>query len=160
MHNNIPTQFTFISHFKKEKIINLNENVGIIFRNYENLICKKDIIELKKFCQKNKRKLFLANDLKTAVNLNLDGVYIPSFNKKLEFKKYNIKKNFIIMGSAHNQKEMFIKEKQGVQLIFLSPIFQTKKNKKKLGIIKFNILSKLTNKKIIALGGLNNINKK
>ncbi len=62
------------------------------------------------------------------------------------------------MGSAHNLLEANIKKKQGVSLIFLSPLFQTKNYKKKLGIIKFNILSKLIDKKIIALGGINNSN--
>ena len=40
----------------------------------------------------------------------------------------------------------------------LSPLFQTTKNKKKLGIIKFNNLSRLTNKPLIALGGINENN--
>ena len=62
------------------------------------------------------------------------------------------------MGSAHNLLEANIKKKQGVSLIFLSPLFQTKNYKKNLGIIRFNILSKLINKKIIALGGINNSN--
>ena len=54
-----------------------------------------------------------------------------------------------------------VKEKQGVQLIFLSPFLKTKKNKNFLGVIKFNLLTHLTKKKIIALGGINkdNINK-
>ena len=62
------------------------------------------------------------------------------------------------MGSAHNFREINIKNKQNVDLIFISPLFKTKKYKKILGIIKFNILSKLTNKKIIALGGINTRN--
>ena len=62
------------------------------------------------------------------------------------------------MGSAHNFREINIKNKQNVDLIFISPLFKTKKYKKILGIIKFNILLKLTNKKIIALGGINTRN--
>ena len=62
------------------------------------------------------------------------------------------------MGSAHNLPEIKIKEKQGVEVIFLSPLFMTKNYKKKLGIIKFNILTRLTKKKIIALGGINKNN--
>ena len=55
--------------------------------------------------------------------------------------------------------EIRTKEKQNVQKIFLSPIFQTNKSKRKLGIIKFNNLSKYTNIPLIALGGIkpNNI---
>ena len=51
-----------------------------------------------------------------------------------------------------------IKEKQGVRCIFLSPIFKNTKNVNYLGIYRFNYLSKLTDRKIIALGGINEIN--
>ena len=73
----------------------------------------------------------------------------------MKFQNFN---NFIIIGSAHSLKEIRIKEKQNVDQIFLSPLFGTNKSKKKLGIIKFNNLSKLTNKPLIALGGINKIN--
>ena len=90
-----------------------------------------------------------------------DGLYLPSFNKKLiKFNKY-LPKNKILCGSAHNLREIRIKEMQGVQNIFLSPIFQTTKNKSHLGVCRFNTLSNMTKKKITALGGIatNNIKK-
>ena len=64
-----------------------------------------------------------------------------------------------MIGSAHNIKEIKIKENQKVKTLFLSSLF--KKNKNYLGIRKFNILSKLTKKRVIALGGIstNNIRK-
>ena len=161
MHNKRHNIFTFISEFKKEKILKLNKNIGIIFRNHDRSIDKEELVDLKNFCKIQGRKLYLANNFKLAVNLNLDGVYLSSFNKGLGYKKYNIKKKFLILGSAHNFKEINIKNKQGVEIIFLSPLFETKNYKKKLGIIKFNILSRFTKNKIIALGGINekNINK-
>jgi thiamine-phosphate pyrophosphorylase len=58
---------------------------------------------------------------------------------------YSYKKNFEIIGSAHNLKEIRIKENQSVEKIFLSSVF--KKNKNFLGINKFKILTKLTTKK-------------
>jgi len=73
-------------------------------------------------------------------------------------KKNNFSNNFILAGSAHNTKEIKIKEKQNVDLIFLSPIFKTKKKNDYLGIMKFNNLSNFSKKPIIALGGLNNKN--
>ena len=63
-----------------------------------------------------------------------------------------------MIGSAHNFKEIRIKEKQGVELIFISPIFKTKKQDNFLDVIKFNNLSNFSKKPIIALGGLNNKN--
>ena len=63
----------------------------------------------------------------------------------------NIKKKFKIIGSAHNVKEIKIKEKQNCEEIFLSPIFKTEKHKNYLDTIKFNNLAIETKKKIIAL---------
>ena len=47
---------------------------------------------------------------------------------------------------------MRVKETQKASLIFLSSVF--KKNKNYLGLYKFINLTKLTNTKIIALGGI------
>ena len=112
MHKKVPNIFTFISDFKKEKILNLNKNIGIIFRNYREENNKYKILEIKQFCKSNNRRFYLANNIKLAMNLNLDGAYIPSFIKNLGIKNYNLKKNFLIMGSAHNIYEIKQKEKQ------------------------------------------------
>ena len=93
-----------------------------------------------------------------AIKLDLDGIYIPSFNKNTKHLAFSYKKNFDIVGSAHNLKEIKIKEKQKVSKIFLSSLF--KKNKNFLGINKFRLLSKLTNKKIVGLGGVSKENVK
>ena len=70
-----------------------------------------------------------------------------------------MKKKFRIIGSAHNIKEIKIKETQLVNKIFLSSLF--KKNKNYLGINKFKLIANLTKKKVVALGGVSkkNINK-
>ena len=158
MHKIIPNIFTFISSFKKEDILNLNKNIGIIFRNYEDKVNIKEILKLRHFCRSNNRKLYIANNIKLAINLSLDGVYIPAFSKNIIVNKFDTKKNFLTLGSAHNIREIKEKEKQGVEVIFLSPLFKTKDYKNKLGVIKFNILSRLTKKKVIALGGINKKN--
>ena len=62
------------------------------------------------------------------------------------------------MGSAHNLKEIKIKELQKVQSIFISSLF--KKNKNYLGLNKFKIITKYTKKNIVALGGLSKKNLK
>ncbi len=134
--------------------MNLDKNIGIIFRNYTNDVYKNKILKIKKFCKSNDRKFYLANNIKMAVNLNLDGVYIPAFNKNLCTRKYNFRKNFLILGSAHNILEIREKEKQGVKILFLSPLFKTKTYKRSLGLIRFNILSRLSKVKVIALGGI------
>ena len=133
-------------------------NTGIIYRNYDSKNNLSTIIKLKQYCKKKSFKFFLSNDVRLAVQLNLDGAYIPSFNNRTNHLSFSYKKKFLIIGSAHNNKEINIKEKQGVNIIFLSSIF--KKNKNYLGINRFKLLSKLTNKKIIALGGISNFNLK
>ncbi len=50
--------------------------------------------------------------------MDLDGVYIPSFNNDLKHLNYPKKKNFLVLGSAHNIKEIRIKEMQKVDSIF------------------------------------------
>ena len=116
------------------------------------------ILKIRNYCKRKKIKFYISNNIKLAISLNLDGVYLPSFNQNFNHLGYSFKKNFVIVGSAHNNKEIKIKEKQGVSAIFLSSLF--KKNKNYLGINKFKLLSKLTNKKIVALGGISIKNKK
>jgi thiamine-phosphate pyrophosphorylase len=91
-----------------------------------------------------------------AVKLKIDGAYIPAFNKSMKHLSYSLKKDFVIIGSAHNLKEIKEKEKQKVKKIFLSSLF--KKNKNYLGINKFKLLSNLSTKKVVALGGVSKKN--
>jgi thiamine-phosphate pyrophosphorylase len=158
MHKGLPSKYYFINEFNTKNINKLDKNTGIIFRNYNSKNNLKSIINLKNFCKKNGYKFFLSNNIKLALKLKLDGAYIPSFNKDTKHLSYSFTKNFIILGSAHNNKEIKIKQKQSVKIIFLSSLF--KKNKNYLGINKFKLLSKLTYLKVIALGGVSNINLK
>jgi|TARA_B100000767_G_C19755569_1_gene532806 thiamine-phosphate pyrophosphorylase len=158
MHKKLPNMFYFIDTFEKNYIRKLNHNVSIIFRNYHIKYNEKFIVDIKQFCKTQNRKFFLSNNLKLALKLNLDGVYLPSFNKCLNTRMFGVKKNFMIIGSAHNIKEIRIKEQQKVKLIFISPLFAVKKNKQFLNPIKFNLLASKTSKKVIALGGINRLN--
>lgn len=138
-------------------INNLPKNINIIYRNYDKEYSIDEIVKIKKICRLKKRKFFLANNLKLAIKLNLDGAYIPSFNKSLIPTRFN-KKKFSIIGSAHNLREISQKRKQKVDLLFISPLFKIKKKSYFLGPVKFNILTKYFNKQTIALGGINKEN--
>ena len=83
-----------------------------------------------------------------------DGIYIPAFNKSKKFLNLE-KKNIIIIGSAHNQKEIQEKILQKCKAVFLSPAFYVEKSEKYLGIYKFNSLSRTRKISILALGGIN-----
>ena len=63
------------------------------------------------------------------------------------------------MGSAHNIKEIKIKELQGVNKIFLSPLFKDKRNQK-LNLYRYLKLRNITLMKDVALGGINKKNLK
>jgi thiamine-phosphate pyrophosphorylase len=161
MHNNLPNFFYFIDTFDKEHIRKLNKKVAIIYRNYSIKYDRKLITNIKNFCQKEKRKFFLANNVNLSLKLNLDGIYLPSFYKKLNLKNLNTKRNFLIIGSAHSIKEIKIKENQGCKVIFLSPLFKVKKKINFLDISKYKLLASKTAIKTIPLGGISekNINK-
>ena len=104
MHNDLPKIYCFIDEYNKEYIKKLSKNIAIIYRNYNKKINISLVKDIKQFCKINRRKFFLANNIKIAIKLNLDGVYIPSFNNKNEINYYNKKRNFIVLGSAHNLK--------------------------------------------------------
>ena len=133
-------------------------NTAFIYRNYNSKNSLSTIIKIRNYCKKKKNKFFLSNNISLAIKLNLDGAYIPSFNKDKKHLSFSYKKNFLIIGSAHNNKEIKIKESQRVKVLFLSSLF--KKNKNYLGFNKFKLLSQLSNKKIIALGGISSKNLK
>jgi thiamine-phosphate pyrophosphorylase len=159
MHYQLPSRYYFINTFDTNLINKQDQGTAIIYRNYKNLKIEKELIlKIKNICKKKKIKFFIANNIKLAVNLNLDGAYIPSFNKNFSHLSYDFKKNFLLIGSAHNLKEIRIKELQKVQAIFISSLF--KRNKNYLGVNRFKLISNLTKKIIVALGGISKENLK
>ena len=156
MHTEFPSKYYFINEFNTKNIDKLDKYTGIIFRNYNSKNNLKSIISLKNFCKENGYKFFLSNNIKLALKLKLDGAYIPSFNKDIKHLSYSLPKKFVILGSAHNNKEIKIKQNQSVKIIFLSSLF--KKNKNYLGINRFKLLSKLSKCKVVALGGISGQN--
>mgnify|MGYP001492976250 FL=1 len=153
MHNLFKTKYYFISKFDSNNIKKQDNKTIIIYRNYSIIPVDENlIIKIRNFCRKNRKKFYLSNNIKLAIKLNLDGAYIPSFNKYFVHLNYSFKKNFELIGSAHNIKEIRTKETQKIKKIVISSIF--KKNKNYLGINRFKNISKHTDKKIIALGGI------
>ena len=150
-------KYYFINKFDTNIIDKQDKQTTIIYRNYNSKIIDQDLIlKIKKYCRKNKVQFYLSNHIKLAIKLDLDGAYIPSFNKSTKHLAFSLKKKFNIIGSAHSIKQIRIKETQNVNSIFISSIF--KKNKNYLGINKFKLISKLTKKKVVALGGISKEN--
>ena len=151
-------KYYFINKLDTNNIDKQDRQTTIIYRNYSTKADQTLILKIKRYCKKKLIKFYLSNNIKLAIKLDLDGAYIPAFNKNFNHLAYSYKKNFKIVGSAHNLKEIRIKEIQNVRKIFLSSLF--KKNKNFLGINKFKLLSKLTNQKIVILGGISNKNRR
>ena len=149
-------KYYFINKFDPNHIKKLDKDISIIYRNYNSPINTNLLIKIRDFCKKNRRKFYLSNNVKLALKLNLNGVYLPSFYTDKKHLNYKIKNNFLFIGSAHNLKEIRIKETQKVSQIFVSSLFKLEKNY--LGFYKFVNLSKLSKSKIIALGGINKKN--
>jgi len=156
MHNKILNKYYFINKFDQSHIDKQDKETTIIYRNYNQKIDEKLILRLKNYCKKKGNKFLLSNNIALAIKLDLDGAYIPSFNKDKKHLSYSLKKNFIIMGSAHNIYEIRTKELQMINTIFLSSIFKINKNF--LGLYRFKLLTLLSKKSFVALGGVSNKN--
>ena len=147
------SKYYFINKFDTNNIDKIDNQTIIIYRNYSSKAYDTDLIlKIKKYCKKKSIKFYLSNNVRLAIKLDLDGAYIPSFNQSFNHLSYAYNKKFDIIGSAHNLKEIRTKEIQKVNKIFLSSLF--KNNKNFLGLNRFKILSNLTKKKIVVLGGI------
>ena len=148
--------FFIIESIKDIKLKNI-KNFGkfsVIYRcNIE-----EDINKVKEFrldCKKKKIPFFVANNTNLLNNIKADGLYISAYNNKLNL--IHFKKNYEIIGGAHNIKEINTKKLQGCTYILLSRLFKTSyKNKKGfLEVVKFNLFTKLTGTSLTPLGGIN-----
>tara|TARA_B100001123_G_C15323672_1_gene1028780 strand:- start:1533 stop:2102 length:570 start_codon:yes stop_codon:yes gene_type:complete len=161
MHNyKLPKYFLFVDRYE-EKILGKDiTNLGIIYRNYHKKQNKNDIYKLRSYCTKKQIKFYISNNLKLAIKLKCDGIYIPAFNKNFILNKTSMNKQFLVIGSAHNHVEIKKKIDQGCEAIFLSPLFKVEKKNQYLGICKFKLLMLGYKKKFIALGGIRKANVK
>ena len=160
MHKYLPNFFIFLDQYNSEIFKNKNINIGIIYRNYKDRNRENQLTKIAKACKKSRYQLFVSNDVKLVNKVKADVFYVQSLNKTKNFSNLE-KKNIIILGSAHNQKEIHRKISQNCRAIFLSPLFYVKKSKSFLGLHKFNYLSYVNKISILALGGIteNNIRK-
>ena len=99
-----------IIRLKRKKLI---LNIIISIKNSDKII---------KFAKANQIHFFVIDDVKYAIKNNASGVFLTSKNKCL---RSNIKEatKLMVLGSAHNQLEYYIKKNQNCTTIMLSPIF-------------------------------------
>ena len=111
-------------------LIKIRNKFNIIYRNYSSKEKIEDLLSFRKNCKKKGIKFYISNDTYLLLKLRADCLYISSHNKNLLLKSY-FKKGFNIIGSAHNQKEIEIKKKQGCNMIVFSRLFKTNYKYKK-----------------------------
>ena len=158
MINNKLKKYIFIKSLdeKIKKNIKKLNNVQIIFNNehFDNFSLK-ECLKIKDFCVKNKIPLYIINNYKIALKIKANGIFISSKNKRINMSEFFLKK-FHIIGSAHNQLEYYFKKKQKCETVTLSPLFFNPKYSvnRILGVVKFNLISKMWETNLCALGGI------
>ena len=86
-------KYYFISKLETNNIDRLDNDTVVIYRNYDQQVpLKQVILNIKNYCKKKKIKFFIANNIKLAIKLGLDGAYIPSFNKSTAHLSFSLKK--------------------------------------------------------------------
>jgi thiamine monophosphate synthase len=125
------------------------------------IILDKNFLIISKFAKKHHISFLVKNNIKLAKQLNARGIFLTNKNKIL---RSNIKEatKLEVVGSAHNQHEYYIKEKQNCSTIMLSPIFYNNKYSpnKILYVPRFNLITLNWKRNIAALGGINSKNLK
>ena len=131
-------------------IINVNNNSKNSLDNEINII---------NFAKKNKIPFLFKNNIRKCIKYSSDGIFIDSINKET-IKSTQFKKDFLIIGAAHNQLEYYFKKRQNCKIIALSPIFYNPKfsKNKTLGPTRFNLITQIWDADLCALGGINETN--
>jgi thiamine-phosphate pyrophosphorylase len=152
----------FFTHYLNniiKKNLRKFKNVSIVYDTQENSFNLNEFLKIKEFCKKEKIKIYFLDNIKLAIKLRVDGLFITSQNKRI-YQPY--KKSFKFIGAAHNQREFYFKIYQKCEYLFLSPIFYNSKysNNEILKTTRFNLITLNWKKKLIALGGINSKNLK
>jgi thiamine monophosphate synthase len=131
-----------------------HRNISIIFGFNDH--SQKEFLETIEFCKKWKISFYLINDFKMAIKYGAKGVFLNSDFKRQIFRGITFK-NIEVIGSAHNQLEYFLKNRQMCGKLTLSPIFKNIKYSynKILNVVRFNLICYSWKINLIALGGIN-----
>ena len=70
------------------KNIKIRNKFFIIYRNNKIIDKIKDIFRFRQRCKLKAIKFYVANNIRLAIKLKSDGVYLSSFNKDLRFLNY------------------------------------------------------------------------
>ena len=111
-------KYYFINKFDTNNIDKQDKQTAIIYRNYSSKYMTNSILKLKDIVKKNQLNFIYQIILNLQLNLDLDGAYIPSFNKDTNILAYSYKKNFKLLDLHTILKKLRIKENQNVKKYF------------------------------------------
>lgn len=170
MFCNLPKKWFFCDPFSKKSLMTvslLDYNVGVILYNKKSI---KEILfsnEISKVINllKNKRICFLIhNSIILARKFSANGVFLSIdqlvIKRSLNLKIKDHAKKFLFATTVHNQKEIRISRSKKFDFIFISPVYktQTHRSVRPINPLGFLNLSKKSNSRIFALGGINDQN--
>jgi len=153
--NNKLDYYIFVEDLNEKIIKNIKNLKRRKFR-LNIIVLDKNFLIVSAFAKKYGISFYIINNIRLAKQLNARGIYLTSKNKTL---RNNIKETtkLEVIGSAHNQHEYYIKEKQNCSTVMLSPVFYNKKYSpnKILYISRFNLITLNWKRSVGALGGIN-----
>ena len=100
MHKYLPNLVVFLDQYNSQTFENNNTNLGVIYRNYNDPKRETELIKIAKACKKKRYQLFVSNNIKLALKVRADGIYIPSFNRTKKFFNLEKKKSYNFRLSA------------------------------------------------------------
>jgi len=145
-----------INNLIEENLVKFNNINIIIDINRKDKKGSEEQFSIIKFAKKNKIPFLFKNDFQKCIKYNASGIFIDA-NYKKHTKPILLKKNFYIIGGAHNQIDYAQKLRQKCHLLMFSPLFFNEKYSKNkiLNISRFNHRSLNWKIKLCALGGVN-----
>ncbi len=142
--------------------IKIPNKFNIIYRNRNNGENIDKLLKFRGICKSKRIGFYVSNNIKLALILKSDGIYLSAYNRDLSIIRLKNSK-YKVIGSAHNIKELNLKILQGCSDILFSRLFETSYKYKRgfLGVVRYNLFTTLKNKNLVPLGGirLSNLNK-
>ena len=122
---------------------------GVIFRHYHLKPTTRRALfrEVLRICRRRGHVVLLAGDARTALHWHADGFHQRSRGQN----------GFLHSAAVHNAREIAGAKATGANLLFISPVFETKSHpgERALGPLAFQRLAKLAGTRhVIALGGV------
>lgn len=117
--------YYFIDQINKSTISTIFKfrNISLIYMSQNNSFSNiQDLMKIKEFSTKNNLKFYVTDNIRLAIKVKANGIYLTkNYNRMLH--NYNYKKDFLILGSVHNQLEYYRKASKIVKNFFYHQFF-------------------------------------